>query len=51
MVRNGGGWRYLDYELDDVYESGISGDENFLETEEFLPVEFLVGLVGVDAQC
>ena len=36
--------------MDDVNKGGIPGDENFLETKELLPVQLLIGLVGVDPQ-
>ena len=36
--------------MDDVNKGGIPGDEDFLEAKELLPVQLLIGLVGVDPQ-
>ena len=33
---------YFDDELDDVDQSGVSGDEDFLEPQELLPVQLLI---------
>ena len=41
---------YLDDELNDVNQSCISGDQDLLESQEFLPIQLLIRLVWVDTQ-